>query len=137
MGCHIKFDKATQGFAVTQITSVGAADSGASCDPVWGSGDYTLERNGLDRAFRLHVPDAVGGMAPHPMVVFFHGWGGDEGEFLKPSVINEANERGYIIVAPLGLGGEEMGNHYSPGLSRVPPLGWTVRTVKGKFVTMH
>ena len=30
-----------------------------------------------------------------------------------PSVINEANERGYIIVAPLGLGGEEMGNYYS------------------------
>lgn len=109
----LSFNTATQGFAVTQITSVEAADSGASCDPVWGSGDYTLERDGLDRAFRLHVPDAAGGTAPYPMVVFFHGWGGDEGEFLKPSVIDEANERGYIIVAPLGLGGEEMGNHYS------------------------
>ena len=72
------FDTATQGFAVTQITSAETADSDASCDPIWGSGDYKLERNGLDRAFRLHVPDAAVRMAPYPMVVFFHAWGGDE-----------------------------------------------------------
>ena len=109
----LSFDTATQGFAMTQITSAETVDSGASCNTAWGSGDYTLERNGLIRSFRLHVPDVPSGEGPYPMVVVFHGWGGDEGEFLKPSVITEANERGYIIVAPLGLGGEELGNHYS------------------------
>ena len=48
------------------------------------------------------------------MVVVFHGWGGDEGSFLRnTSVIDAADERGYVVVAPLGLGGEEPGNHFA------------------------
>jgi polyhydroxybutyrate depolymerase len=38
-------------------------------------------------------------------VVLFHGWGGNEDEFLGDrAVIDEARARGYILVAPRGLG---------------------------------
>ena len=35
----LSFDTATQGFAMTQITSAETVANGASCDSVWGSGD--------------------------------------------------------------------------------------------------
>ena len=110
---RLSFDTATQGFAMTNITAAEAIDAGGACSNVWGSGNYTLERNGLVRSFRVHVPNTPNSKGPYPMVVVFHGWGGDEGEFLKPSVITEADERGYVVVAPLGLGREEAGNYYS------------------------
>ena len=38
-------------------------------------------------------------------MLVFHGWGGDENEFLdNPVVIREADRRGAILVAPRGLG---------------------------------
>jgi predicted esterase len=40
-------------------------------------------------------------------VVIFHGWGGNENEFISNStVVTEANKRGYILVAPRGLGSD-------------------------------
>jgi len=41
----------------------------------------------------------------------FHGWGGDENEFLGAhDVVAAANARGYTLLAPVGLGAEEPGN---------------------------
>ncbi|GIS02104.1 MAG: hypothetical protein CM15mP103_06550 [Gammaproteobacteria bacterium] len=46
--------------------------------------------------------------------MLFHGWGGDEGEFLdNVTVQSQSDQRGYVLVAPLGLGREEPGNRLS------------------------
>ena len=107
----LSFDAATQGFALTEISSAAAGGGNTACTSAWPSGDYTLERDGVTRSFRVHVPDNPGIAGPYPMVVVFHGWGGDEEEFLKPTVINEADARGYVVVAPKGLGSEEPGDY--------------------------
>jgi len=69
------------------------------------SGTYTLEHAGLTRTFRVYVPPGSTGTVPSRLVMLFHGWGGNEDEFLGDSgVIDEARARGYILAAPRGLG---------------------------------
>ena len=110
----LSFDTATQGFALTEISSAAAGGGNTACTSAWQSGAYTLERDGVIRSFRVHIPDNPSISGPYPMVVVFHGWGGDEDECLKRApVTTEADARGYVVVAPLGLGGEEPGNHYA------------------------
>ena len=60
---------------------------------------------GVTRAFRVVVPDSHDANTPAPLVLAFHGWGGNEDEFLNNNtVITESEARGYIVVAPRGLG---------------------------------
>ena len=69
------------------------------------SGTYTLPHRGHDRIYRLYVPPRYQHDVPSRLVVLFHGWGGNEDEFLgDSSVIGEAAARGYVLVAPRGLG---------------------------------
>lgn len=69
------------------------------------SGKHTVNYQAIDRSFHLSVPASANINAPSPMVLIFHGWGGDGNEFLQSDlVIREANRRGYILVAPTGLG---------------------------------
>jgi polyhydroxybutyrate depolymerase len=59
----------------------------------------------VTRTYRLFVPSHYSPGTPHPLVLVFHGWGGDESEFLGDrNVTTLADERGYIVVAPRGLG---------------------------------
>jgi polyhydroxybutyrate depolymerase len=70
-----------------------------------GSGTYTLAHHGLTRSFRLFVPPQYRPGVPARLVFLFHGWGGNEDEFLGNSAVTEAaRTRGYILVAPRGLG---------------------------------
>ena len=74
------------------------------------SGTYTITtRDGSDRTFRVHLPrgySATG--AAKPLVLMFHGWGGNENEFLDAKIVTSvADQRGYILVAPRGLGSNE------------------------------
>jgi len=69
------------------------------------SGTYTLQHNGLSRIYRIYVPTSYNIDQAAKLVMIFHGWGGNENEFLSdPTVIAEADARGYILVAPRGLG---------------------------------
>lgn len=84
--------------------AVGAQESGCG-GPGLNSGTYTLPVSSIARTFRLYVPPSYKRDAPARLVVVFHGWGGDEGEFMDdPNVINEARRRGYVLVGPRGLG---------------------------------
>ena len=68
------------------------------------SGVFTFRHLGLDRSYRLQVPESYENTTSHKLVLLFHGWGGDENDFLAaPGVIDEANARGIILVAPRGL----------------------------------
>ena len=81
-----------------------AQESGCGAEGLT-TGVYTLPHGGLMRTFRLYVPPGYRKNVASRMVVMFHGWGGNEDEFLTDSaVISEAGARGYILVAPRGLG---------------------------------
>ncbi len=69
------------------------------------SGLYELEHGGLTRSFQVFVPASHDPETPAPLVLVFHGWGGNEDEFLgSADVRDEAEAHGYIVAAPLGLG---------------------------------
>ena len=112
------FDTATQGFEIADIAQVGAPDTGAVCPPAsWSSGDYTLEQNGIARQFRVRLPAGYNSDQAYPLIVLFHGWGGGQGQFLNNAVVrDESDQRGYVLVAPLGLGEEETG---------IQPASWS------------
>ena len=109
------FDTATQGFAISDIAALDGPNAGTACSSAsWSSGDYTLEQNGIARQFRIRLPAGYSPDQTYPLVVLFHGWGGDEGEFLdNVTVQSQSDQRGYVLVAPLGLGREEVGNRFS------------------------
>jgi poly(3-hydroxybutyrate) depolymerase len=68
-------------------------------------GTYTLAHGGHARTYGLRLPAAYDPRHPAPLVLVFHGWGGDESEFLAdPAVVAESSRRGYVLVAPRGLG---------------------------------
>ena len=96
----------------------GAADDGGLCgESNWSSGIYSLERDGLSRDFRVFVPESYNPSEPAPLIVAFHGWGGGNGEFLDKGVVStELEARGYVLVAPVGLGPEE---------ARRSPASWS------------
>ena len=108
----LSFDTATQGFELTEITPQESPTAGVGCSgPSRTAGEYTLNSQGVERAFRVHTPTGYASETEYPLIIAFHGWGGDTGEFLDNAVVrSESDQRGYIVVAPLGLGQEEPGN---------------------------
>jgi poly(3-hydroxybutyrate) depolymerase len=69
------------------------------------SGVYTLTHDGIERIYRVHVPAAYEADVAAPVVAFFHGWGGNEDEFAANKIVTEeADRRGYILIAPRGIG---------------------------------
>ncbi len=73
--------------------------------PVPSSGLYTIEHGAIARSYALKVPSGYDSHHPSRLVLVFHGWGGDESEFLSdPTVVGESSRRGYLVVAPRGIG---------------------------------
>jgi len=78
------------------------------------SSTYTEDIDGVVRTFRVHVPRGYNNNNPAPLVTIFHGWGGNENEFIgNRKVRSEADKRGYILVAPRGLGSGFPDNKYN------------------------
>jgi len=70
-----------------------------------GSGVYTMMHDGNERIYRVHVPAGYKTDVAAPVVAFFHGWGGNEDEFAANEMVTEeADRRGYILIAPRGIG---------------------------------
>jgi polyhydroxybutyrate depolymerase len=75
------------------------------------SGTYTMDHSGLTRSYRVHIPGNYDASKPAPLVLLFHGWGGNEHEFLSDRTVrHETDRRGYIVVAPRGVGAGEPDN---------------------------
>ena len=84
--------------------SPGATRS-SGCGQTLASGIYRLTDQNVIRTYRILVPLHYQPDAAYPLVIAFHGWGGDENEFLADSNVSRlADERGYIVAAPRGLG---------------------------------
>lgn len=76
------------------------------------SGNYTMDHSGFTRTYRIHIPADYDAGVPAPLVLLFHGWGSDENEFLDDRTVrHESDRRGYIVVAPRGIGSGEPDNN--------------------------
>ncbi len=92
---------ATGHTAAPSTASPGCAD-GAPAPP---SGPLALVDQGVTRAVQLFVPSTHADDQPAPLVLVFHGWGGDEDEFLGDEAVRALSEaRGVVVAAPRGLG---------------------------------
>jgi hypothetical protein len=87
-------------------TRVAPEEEDLSCpDNQWTSGTYSMPRAGFTRRFRVHVPAGYDPSVHTPLIVAFHGWGGNEDEFLDNSAVrSNLDQTGFITVAPVGLG---------------------------------
>jgi subtilisin family serine protease/poly(3-hydroxybutyrate) depolymerase len=80
----------------------------------WSSGTRTIDHYGVERQFRVHIPTNYQSNETSPLIIGFHGWGGDQNEFLdNETVQSELNAHNYIMISPLGLGSQEPGGFYS------------------------
>lgn len=88
---------------VLSISAFAVTPSVACPDHAAGSGSYALEHEGIQRTYRVLAPEAA--VTPLPLVLVFHGWGGDENEFLQDKKLAAlSRERGFLVAAPRGLG---------------------------------
>jgi poly(3-hydroxybutyrate) depolymerase len=100
--------------AFTPMASWAATPSAGCGNNGWSSGIHTMEYLGLTRTFRVHVPRGYNSNNPAPLVTIYHGWGGNENAFLgNRKVRSEADKRGYILVAPRGLGSGAPDQNYN------------------------
>jgi len=75
--------------------------------PRFKSGEYELsiEHGGITRTFLLHLPPAYDGKSELPMVIFFHGGGGNYTNAVKMAEMDKkADKEGFILLAPNGTG---------------------------------
>jgi poly(3-hydroxybutyrate) depolymerase len=67
---------------------------------------YVLEAANEIMPYRVYVPTAYDGKRPYPLIVALHGLGANEDSFMDSysrTVPTLAEQRGYIVVAPLGF----------------------------------
>ena len=93
-------------------TGPGVASPSAGCSAtaelLTDSDTYTLQFNNTVRTYRVHVPETYTATSASPLVMLFHGWGGNQNEFIgNATVASEADRHGLILVAPVGLGSGE------------------------------
>ncbi|MDD3021637.1 MAG: alpha/beta hydrolase-fold protein [Alphaproteobacteria bacterium] len=88
-------DKATEGAEASTIETITKA------------GDYTfsVSWDGLERHYKVHVPKSYNPTKATPMVLAFHGGGGDMEYMSKDNLyglISKSEQTGYIVVFPSG-----------------------------------
>jgi polyhydroxybutyrate depolymerase len=65
---------------------------------------HTLRHGGVDRSYLLHVP-ARGAGQPRPLVIAFHGGGGNAAQFRREAGFDAVADReGFVVLYPNGTG---------------------------------
>ncbi|MGL1934019.1 MAG: hypothetical protein OCD01_03335 [Fibrobacterales bacterium] len=103
------------------LSSNSSVSSSATAIPLVppSNGSHSLLFEGITREYRLFVPTTYSHTSPHKLILLFHGWGEDHNAFLeKPLFTQQAEDRGYILVAPRGLSDAD------DGLSRQTINSW-------------
>ena len=68
----------------------------------------TLVHDSIERTYVLHIPSSYDGSQAVPLVLNFHGGGGNAETQIKTSGFSElANEHGFIVAYPNGTGRQE------------------------------
>lgn len=99
--------------AAVALVSCGTADTvrktGDACAParslVQGTTAHTLNENGETRTYLMHVPPQYDGSSKAPVVLLFHGLGGNPSTMMQTTrMLDLADDEGFILVAPAGRG---------------------------------
>ncbi|MFM7056376.1 MAG: alpha/beta hydrolase family esterase [Planctomycetota bacterium] len=72
-----------------------------------GPGDHTrrLRVGSMDRRYLVHIPQSCDGKQPSPVVLVFHGGGGNPSGMVQLCGMNaKADQAGFIVVYPYGTG---------------------------------
>ena len=73
----------------------------STCVPSMLSGEYEIEHGGETRTFVVDVPEPSG---LRPLVLAFHGWGGDPVQLENTTrIASAALSRGWVVARPLGV----------------------------------
>jgi poly(3-hydroxybutyrate) depolymerase len=99
----------------SSTTETGGTTGSPGCDAeTFTTDSYEMTHEGLSRKFRVFVPSSHDPSTPAPLVLYFHGWGGSQNEFVgNADVQAEAEALGMILAAPLGLGAGPPDRSYS------------------------
>ncbi len=88
------------------LAMLAAASAMAAGTPAPGDHEFALTVGALKRSYLVHVPPQAGAGKPLPLVLNFHGGGGNAANQKSYSRMDEAADRdGYIAVYPNGTGG--------------------------------
>jgi len=73
----------------------------STCVPSILSGEYEIEHAGERRTFLVDIPEPSG---LRPLVLAFHGWGGDPTQLENTTrIASAAVARGWVVARPLGI----------------------------------
>lgn len=77
---------------------------------------YRMEEAGEDIPYALFVPSSYDARKPAPLVVLLHGLGSNPSQVIRYSgITDEAEERGYLVVAPYGYNSRGWYGSLGPG----------------------
>jgi polyhydroxybutyrate depolymerase len=100
--------------AVRSVGSQGGETQRAVEAAVGGKGpgdyDFSLEHDGIERTYKVHVPPSYNKYSPTPVIINLHGGGGNAEGQIEVSRMNEtSDEEGFIVVYPNGTGTQMWG----------------------------
>ncbi len=85
-----------------------STDTPRSGDPTTlapGTHTFTLEHDGVERRYHVHIPPEAGSGTALPLMLAFHGGGGNGDQFRRTSGLAElADREGFLVVFPDGTG---------------------------------
>ncbi len=84
-----------------------AGELDSSAAPIQAAGDYirSLQHDGLTRHYRVYVPQRYQASTPAPLLMAFHGGGGDMNYMARDEyygLISKADAEGFVVVFPNG-----------------------------------
>lgn len=89
--------------------------------------DRTIDVGGMERSYLVYVPKSIQPGRPAPLVMAFHGGGGEAGQFVSRMKLTEMADRyGMILVAPRGTG--RRGNSGSWNADSMTPSGYAEKS---------
>jgi len=76
-----------------------------------GDYDFSLEHDGIERTYKVHVPPSYNKYSPTPVIINLHGGGGNADRQIDMSKMNDTSDKeGFIVIYPDGTGQKLFGN---------------------------